>query len=74
MTLTFHDIDERADITFLDDEASGIVLDWIHTVHDLLDLRCLQVLKEIIVRDSLGDQFSCTENIIEISERPTVLY
>jgi hypothetical protein len=37
--LTFHDVDNGADVALLDDERSLRVLHGVHAVHDLLDLR-----------------------------------
>lgn len=54
--LTFHDVDQGAHVTLLDDAAVLAVLHWIHAVHDLLDLRLLQVLHEVIVLDGLLDE------------------
>lgn len=53
---TFHDVDQRAHVAFLDDAAVFSILHRIHAVHDLLDLRQLQVLHEVIVQDGLLDQ------------------
>lgn len=54
--LTFHDVDQGAHVTLLDDAAVLAVLHRIHAVHDLLDLRLLQVLHEVIVLDGLLDE------------------
>lgn len=54
--LTFHDVDQRAHVTLLDDAAVLAILHRIHAVHDLLDLRLLQVLHEVIVLDGLLDE------------------
>lgn len=56
LRLTFHDVDQGADVTLLDDAAVLAVLHRIHAVHDLLDLRLLQVLHEVIVLDGLLDE------------------
>lgn len=53
---TFHDIDQRAHVAFLDDAAVFSILHRIHAVHDLLDLWQFQVLHEVIVQDGLLDQ------------------
>lgn len=53
---TFHDVDQRAHVALLDDAAVFAILHRIHAVHDLLDLRQLQVLHEVIVQDGLLDQ------------------
>lgn len=53
---TFHDVDQRAHIAFLDDAAVFSILHRVHAVHDLLDLGQLQVLHEVIVQNGLLDQ------------------
>lgn len=53
---TFHDIDQWAHIALLNDTAVLSILHRVHAVHDLLDLRQLQVLHEVIVQDGLLDQ------------------
>ena len=50
---TFHDVDQRAHIALLNDTAVRSILHRVHAVHDLLDLRQLQVLHEVIVQDGL---------------------
>lgn len=54
--LTFHDVDDGADVALLDDERPPDVLDGVHAVHDLLDLTRLQVLHEVVVHDGALDQ------------------
>ena len=49
---TFHDIHQWPHISF-DDAAVFAVLHWVHTIHNLLDLRQLQVLHKVIVKDGL---------------------
>lgn len=56
--LTFHYVDYAADIAFLDDETASAVLDRVHAVHDLADLRHLEVLHEVIVQDGGFDDFA----------------
>lgn len=51
-TRTFHDVDDAPHVTLLDDEAAGRVLHGVHAVHDLADLRHLQVLHEVVVQNS----------------------
>lgn len=68
---TFHDIDQRAHVAFLDDAAVFSVLHRIHAVHDLLDLRQLQVLHEVIVQDGLLDQILGPAGQVE---RKSLLY
>lgn len=53
--LTFHHIDQRAHITFLNDAGVFAVLHRVHAVHDLMDLGQFEVLHEIIVQDGLSD-------------------
>lgn len=50
---TFHDVHQWPHIAFLDDAAVLAVFHGVHTVHNLLDLWQLQVLHEVIVKDSL---------------------
>lgn len=54
--LTFHDVDQGAHVTLLDDAAVLAVLHRIHAVHDLLDLWLLQVLHKVIVLNGLLDE------------------
>lgn len=54
--LTFHDVHQGAHVTLLDDAAVLPILHGIHAVHDLLDLRQLQVLHEVVVQDGLLDE------------------
>lgn len=56
--LTFHHVDYAANIALLDDEAACAVLHRVHAVHDLADLRHLQVLHEVIVQDGGFDDFA----------------
>lgn len=51
--LTFHYKDQRADVAFFDDAGIIPIIYGVHAVHDLLDLRQLQVLHEVIVQDGL---------------------
>lgn len=53
---TFHDVDDAADIPFLDDETAGSILHGIHAVHYLADLRHLEVLHEVVVQNGGFDQ------------------
>lgn len=57
MWRTFHDVDQRAHISLFDDTALFFILYRIHAVHDLLDLRQLQILHEVIVKNCLFDEF-----------------
>lgn len=50
---TFHDIHQGSHISFLDDAAVFAIFHGVHTIHNLLDLRQLQVLHEVIVKDGL---------------------
>ena len=54
---TFHDIHQWP---FFDDAAVFAVLHWVHTIHNLLDMRQLQVLHKVIVIGSpLWDSWTC---------------
>ena len=53
---TFHDVDQGSHIALLNDAAVFSILHRVHAVHDLLDLRQLQVLHEVIVQDGFLDQ------------------
>lgn len=60
--LTFHHVDYAAHIALLDDEAASAVLHRVHAVHDLADLRHLQVFHEVIVQDGGFDDFAGSVN------------
>jgi len=53
---TFDDEDVRADVSFLDDDAALAVVDGVHRVDDVLDLRVVEVLHEVVAQDRLGQQ------------------
>lgn len=54
---TFHDVDDAAHITLLDDEAARGVLHRVHAVDDLSNLSHLQVLHEVVVQNRALYQF-----------------
>ena len=60
---TFHDVDERADVALTDDHAVFSVIHGMHTVHDLQDLRHVQVLHEVIIQD--GRLYQILRTVIE---------
>lgn len=68
-SLTFHDVDEGAHIAFFNNTAVFVIVHWIHTVHDLLDLRHFQILHEVVVQDSWLDQIlwpvQCGQNAVK---------
>jgi len=54
--LTFHNVDNAAHGALLDDEAAGHVLNRVHAVHNLADLRHLQVFHEVVVQNGAFNQ------------------
>lgn len=69
---TFHDIHQWP---FFDDAAVFAILHWVHTIHNLLDMRQLQVLHKVIVKDGLlyeilgpfgfGELPECLSEVVE---------
>ena len=53
---TFDDEDVRADVSLPDDDALLGVVNRVHRVDDLLDLRVVQVLHEVVAEDRLRQQ------------------
>ena len=53
---TFDDEDVSSDVTFADDNAVLGIVSCMHCIDDLLDLRVVEVLHEVIAKDSLGQQ------------------
>ena len=51
--LTFHHVDQRAHVALLDDAGVFPIIHRVHAVDDLVDLRQLQVLHEVVVQDGL---------------------
>lgn len=72
MLFTFHDVDQRAHIALLNDAAVLSILHRVHAVHDLLDLRQLQVLHEVVVQDGLLDQILGPGDEVRQNETVTV--
>jgi len=58
LQLTFHDINDASDISLLDDQILGWILNRIHAVNDLADLRQIQILHEIIIQYGSLDKFT----------------
>jgi len=46
----------RSDVSFLDDDAALGVVDGVHCVDNLLDLRVVQVLHEVVAQDRFSQQ------------------
>lgn len=65
---TFHDVHQGAHVALLNDTAVFSILDRVHAVHDLLDLRQLQVFHEVIVQDGLLDQILGPGNKVKPNE------
>lgn len=58
--LTFHNIDKRANISFLNDNIINRVFHRIHTLHYSLYLTSIQVLHEIIIKYRVFDEIPST--------------
>lgn len=54
--LTFHDVDEIAHITLLDDQTATFVLQWVHTIDHGHDLVGFEVLHEIVVEQGFAQE------------------
>lgn len=74
---TFHDIHQGSHISFLDDAAVFAILHGVHTIHNLLDLRQLQVLHEVIVKDGLFYEILWPKaregGVIDTSDQPSLV-
>lgn len=74
---TFHDIHQGSHISFLDDAAVFAIFHGVHTIHNLLDLRQLQVLHEVIVKDGLFYEILWPKaregGVIDTSDQPSIV-
>lgn len=61
-SLTFHDINNAADISLFDDEALCCILHGIHAVDDLTNLCDIQIFHEIIIQYCRFDELTRSEN------------
>lgn len=55
---TFHNINDAADISFLDDDTSSFISDRVHAIHQLPNLGHFQILHEVIVQYSRLDDIA----------------
>lgn len=64
-SLTFHDINDTANISFFDDQTASCILYWIHTVDNLTNLSDFQVFHKIVVKNGIFYQLSgpATDNV-----------
>lgn len=58
LVLTFHNIDNAADIALLDDQILGWILHRIHAVDDFAYLHQIQILHKVIIQNGRLDKFT----------------